>query len=88
MAAGLKLFGLIVALLLVLGGGAAVVYWTYRWFRQSQEPPDDPGAHLSKFRELHRRGELTDEEFEAVRRRLHEQIREAMLNEDDPNSMS
>lgn len=70
-------------LILAVGLGALAIYVVHRWYRSAQEPPIDTSGLLSKFRELHRRGELTDEEFSIIRSRLGEQLREELMDAEE-----
>lgn len=59
-----------VVLLLVSIAAAALVFWIRRRMLQDDYPTVSTGFSLADFREMHQRGELSDEEFEAARARL------------------
>jgi hypothetical protein len=59
-----------------IGGLVAALYFL-RFLRNWQlEKPDDENSLLTKFREMHRAGELSAEEYRDVRIRLAEQMRD------------
>lgn len=84
-------FALIFAL---LAGGIALVrrYREHgslleRWSGRTAQDADDPGALLTKFRELHSRGTLSDGEYRTIRTKLAAQIH-ANLDESPPEKSS
>jgi hypothetical protein len=59
-----------------IGGLVAALYFL-RFLRNWQlEKPDDENTLLTKFRDMHRSGELSAEEYRDVRIRLAEQMRD------------
>ena len=52
--------------------------------RESAEEDRPPASELlTKFRDLHSRGELTDEEFRTIKTKLIEQLREELNDTDE-----
>lgn len=49
-----------------------------RWLRADDPPAAAAGGFMSQIRELHRRGELSQEEFEVIKSRLTARIREPL----------
>lgn len=62
--------GLCVALLFLAG----VVYWLRSWWREDSGREADSNELLTQFRELHREGDLTDEEFRSIKSRLATEV--------------
>jgi hypothetical protein len=58
--------GLCLALLILAG----VVYWLRSWWREDAGRAVDSNDLLTQFRELHREGDLTEEEFRSIKSRL------------------
>jgi uncharacterized membrane protein len=63
------------SIILIIGliGLFLIVVGLKRWLWSTESPSRDAGFTLSDLRDLHRRGELSDEEFE----RMHGQVVEA-----------
>lgn len=57
--------------LIVLG---LVIYWIRVWLRDSDGPAASDHDLLSEYRELHQRGELSDEEFRIIKSRFFPRI--------------
>lgn len=78
--------GIIVMIVVVCG---VTALWLRRKLRAEEAESDDvsdaagTGFALSDLRELHRRGELSDAEFEQARRRLIARTKAAMAQESD-----
>ncbi|MSR60602.1 MAG: hypothetical protein EXS05_23670 [Planctomycetaceae bacterium] len=53
-----------------LGLLAVVVYWVRVWWRDSDGPAASGCELLSEYRELNRRGELSDEEYRIIKSRF------------------
>ena len=63
------------ATVFALGGLVAVIFFL-RFLRNWQaDQPDDEKTMLTRFRDLHRKGELSAEEFREIRISLAEQMR-------------
>ena len=57
--------------------GAAAVWWVRRRVRSGEpEGPIARGASLSTFRRMRDRGELSEQEYQAIRRNLVDQMRD------------
>jgi len=66
-------------LLAALACGWFVLRRLSRWRRSGDETgPAAAGGFMSQIRELHRRGEISHEEFELIKARLTSQIRERL----------
>jgi hypothetical protein len=61
-------------LVAVVIAGYATVLWVRRKLRPADEPPV-PGFTLEDLRQMHRKGQLTDEEFERARSRMAASLR-------------
>jgi len=52
----------------------AVLAWTVlqirAWYRESDDPAESTHEMLTQYREMHERGELSDEEFRLIKSRL------------------
>jgi hypothetical protein len=59
-----------VPILVVLGALIAVIVWLRVRFRDDDDPAEDSLELLSQFRELHQRGELSEDEFRSIKSRL------------------
>lgn len=72
------LFWLVVASV-VLG----IVFWLIRrWFTREDDPGLSLGFTLDDLRQMHERGELTDEEFELARKKMLAKGRQMMADDD------
>ena len=62
----------------------AISIWLARKFRGSADE-DMPLSHdmLTKFRDLHAQGKLSDEEFRTIKTRLARQLREELTENDE-----
>ena len=58
---------LLIGLILI---GGAVIYFVRRWLYQDSSSAHDVGFTLQDLRDLHTRGELTDEEFQLAKTRM------------------
>jgi len=61
-----------ILLLAVILLGARVIVWLERWRRRSDSERLSANDQLAKFRELHNKGQLSQEEFERIRAHLSE----------------
>jgi type VI protein secretion system component VasK len=66
---------LTLALVAVLLIGALVIAWLERWRRRSGSERLSANEQLAEFRELHDRGQLSQEEFERIRALLSTELR-------------
>lgn len=60
----------LLAVLGAIGGLSILVYWIRVWWRDSDGPAVSDHDLLSEYRELHRQGELSDEEFRIIKSRF------------------
>jgi len=70
-----------IAALAVLVVVAVYVIKTFRAETLQREPP--ASEMLSKFREMHSRGELSDEEFRTIKTTLSAQLQEELRDSDE-----
>ena len=57
-----------------IGVLAILIYWIRVWVRDNEDSAGSTLELLSEYRELNRRGELTDEEYRIIKSRLAHQI--------------
>lgn len=57
-------------LIVLIVGAFMAVMWLRRWIKDDDVPTAKIGFSLTDLRELHRRGEMTDEEFERARAKM------------------
>jgi len=67
----LPLVTVVVALALL----ALAIYWIRSWLRDNDGPAASEHELLSEYREMNRRGELSDEEFRIIKGRMASRIR-------------
>jgi hypothetical protein len=67
-------FSLIAVLLL----GAVLVYLVDRWRKRLQSERPSAGDQLTSFRALYERGELSREEYERIRNKLGQKLRQEL----------
>jgi len=67
-AGGIFLWSIILIILLVIG--AAGVMRLRRWLKEDDAPTGGIGFTLSDLRQLHKQGQMTDEEFERARAKM------------------
>ena len=60
---------------------AVVIYLIRSWLRENDGPAASTHELLAEYREMHRRGELSDEEFRIIKDRMASRIKR------DPDSM-
>lgn len=58
--------------------GALVIFWLDRWRKAPVETKPSANDQLAAFRALYERGGMSQEEFERVKARLTEQLRQEM----------
>jgi hypothetical protein len=63
-------------LVLVLLGGAVVLYFTDVWRKRQLAPDRESAESLTSYRAMYERGEITEAEYELVRTRLAAQLRQ------------
>jgi hypothetical protein len=63
-------------LVLILLGGAVVLYFTDVWRKKQLAPDRESAEALTTFRAMYERGEITEAEYEAVRTRVATQLRQ------------
>lgn len=59
-----------ITIVVVLGGLIGVIAWLRARFRDDDGPAEDSLELLSQFRELHQRGELSEDEFRSIKSQL------------------
>ncbi len=65
-------------------GLALTVHFLRKWREYSDDDQQSHDAMLSNFREMHSRGELSDEEFRKIKTDMRSQVQEpAIVSEDD-----
>jgi uncharacterized membrane protein len=70
--------GLFAGMFLLLAAGLAVAR---RWRRRRGQRARETHALMANFRELHRRGGLSDEEFRTIRSKLAAELRSEIKDE-------
>jgi hypothetical protein len=58
--------------------GILVLWWVNRWRKDEAEIQPLAGDQLTEFRELHERGQISQEEFERIRRLLGQRLRQEL----------
>jgi len=71
-------FWTILLLIAALALAAGVVIWIGRWARRTNTETASAGDELSHFRSLYERGELGREEYERIRARLGQRLRQEL----------
>ena len=71
-------------LIVMIVGAFMAVMWLRRWIQEEDVPTAKIGFSLTDLRELHRRGEMSDEEFERARAKMTAQAKAATANMPDP----
>lgn len=69
-------------------GLALLFHLLRRWREYSDDDLPTPDALLSKFREMHSRGELSDEEFRKIKTDISARIQEPVTVSDDGRTAS
>lgn len=54
--------------------GALVIAWVRRWQRDTRTPATEASDQLSRYRALYERGAISEEEYQRLRRSLHEDL--------------
>ena len=65
----------VVATVIAIGVLAVVIYLVRSWLRENDGPAASDHELLGEYRELNRRGELSDEEFRIIKGRMASRIR-------------
>ena len=71
-------------LIVLIVGAFLAVMWIRRWIQEDDVPTAKIGFSLTDLRELHRRGEMSDEEFERARAKMTAQAKAATAHMPDP----
>lgn len=58
--------GLVIAILVLAMG----IRWVRSWFRDRDDPADNEDQLLDQIQEMHREGDLSDEEFRSIKSQL------------------
>ena len=69
---------LVLAVLIVIAGGTAIWWVRRRLKSQTLAGPIAEGASLNTFREMRDRGELSEQEYQAIRENLVRRMRDEM----------
>lgn len=69
-------------------GLALLFHLLRRWREYSDDDLQTPDAMLSKFREMHSRGELSDEEFRKIKTDIKARIQEPAIVSEDSGTAS
>jgi len=69
-----------------IGGLAIAIYLIRSWLRENDGPAASEHELLAEYREMHRRGELSDEEFRIIKGQMVPRIRRTTdsLRHEDP----
>jgi uncharacterized membrane protein len=65
----------VVATVIAIGVLAVVIYLVRSWLRENDGPAASDHLLLSEYREMNRRGELSDEEFRIIKSQMAPRIR-------------
>jgi hypothetical protein len=79
-----SILGWSAVLILFIVGAFMVVMWLRRWIKEDDVPTAKIGFSLTDLRELHRRGEMSDDEFERARAKMTAAAKAANANMPDP----
>ena len=79
-----SILGWSAVLILIIVGAFMVVMWLRRWIKEDDVPTAKIGFSLTDLRELHRRGEMTDEQFELARAKMTAAAKSVTANMPDP----
>lgn len=75
--------------LAVLASLIAVAVYVVRYFREQwRQPTADASEMISKFRELHAEGELSDTEFRTIKTILGPELRRQVADREKPDEQS
>ena len=81
-ATGVFGWSLVVIVLVVVGFMA--IAWLRKWMKEDEVPSGSIGFGLSELRQMHARGELTDEEYERARGKMTASAKAVTANMPDP----
>ena len=79
-----SILGWSLVVILFVVGAFMVVIWLRRWIKEDDVPTARIGFSLTDLREMHRRGEMSDEEFERARARMTSAAKAATAAMPDP----
>jgi hypothetical protein len=79
-----SILGWSAVLIVFLIGAFMAVMWLRRWIKEDDVPAGKIGFSLTDLRELHRRGEMSDEEFERARAKMTASAKAVTANMPDP----
>jgi hypothetical protein len=71
-----RLLWMTLALIGILLLGALIFAWLDRWRKRTAAPPPGAKDHLAHFRQLYEQGVLSQEEYDRIRGRLTQQLRQ------------
>src|SRR5918993_471246 len=75
-------WSLVVIVLVVIG--FMTIAWLCKWMKEDDIPSGGIGFGLSELRQMHARGELTDEEYERARGKMTASAKAVTANMPDP----
>ncbi len=75
-------WSLVVIVLVVLGFIA--ISWLRKWMKEEDVPSGGTGFGLSELRQMHARGDLSDEEYERARSKMTAAAKAVTANMPDP----
>jgi hypothetical protein len=84
-AAAWKIFWTIVILIVIVIVTGGVIMFITRWVKRTNRPAQTYGADRASFKVLYERGELTEEEYQKIRARLGQKLKE-QIKAGSPNS--
>lgn len=73
-------------LVLILLGGAVVLYFTDVWRKKQLAPDRESADALTSYRAMYERGEITESEYLAVRNRVAAQLRQEVAADRPPGA--
>ena len=79
-----SVFGWLLVLLLLVVAGFVGISWLRKWMKEDDIPTGGTGFGLSELRQMHARGELTDEEYERASGKMKAAAKAATADMPDP----
>lgn len=73
----------VIALTVAIAVMAIGVYWLGKYWGRGDEDQRGPANELTKFREMHERGELSDAEFRTIKTQLAGQMQAKVSDSDE-----
>jgi hypothetical protein len=79
-----SVFGWSLVVIALVVGGFVAISWLRKWMKEDDMPSGGTGFGLGELRQMHARGELSDDEYERARGKMTAAAKAVTANMPDP----